>query len=150
MKCVVLGVTGGIAAYKACDIANRLKKNGLSVVVVMTKNAREFVSGVTFETLTGNRAYTDQFDRAFEIGHISLAKRADLMLVAPATANIIGKMDAGIADDLLSTTLMAMAVPVIMAPAMNCNMWKSPANQANIATLKSRGVEFIGPEKGHL
>lgn len=151
-RCVVLGVSGGIAAYKACEVASSLKKLGANVRVVMTENATKFVSPLSFETLTGNACYVDQFEHAFEIEHISLAKSADLMLVAPATANIIGKYACGIADDLLSTVLMAMpaSVPVLIAPAMNAAMYKSAANQANLRTLAGRGVCFVGPETGLL
>lgn len=149
-KKIVLGVTGGIAAYKACEIVSRLKKQGAEVRVVMTENATKLVAPLTFETLSGNFVYTDTFERAYEIGHISLAKWADLFLVAPATANFIGKMAAGIADDILTTTAMAMPCPVAIAPAMNAVMWRSAANQANIDTLKNRGTRVIGPEAGLL
>lgn len=149
-KCVVLGVTGGIAAYKAAEIVSRLKKRGANVRVVMTGNAREFIAPLTFETLSANPVYTDSFEKAWEIRHISLAKSADLMLVAPATANIIGKLAHGIADDLLSTTLMAMPAPILFAPAMNAQMYRSAANQDNLRLLRSRGVRFIGPETGLL
>ena len=149
-KCVVLGVTGGIAAYKACEIIRGLKKLGADVRVVMTEHAKQFVSPLTFETLSGNQVYSDNFERAWEIGHISLAKSANLMIVAPATANVIGKIAGGIADDLLTTTVMAMPVKVLLAPAMNSVMWKSAANQANVETLKSRGFLFVGPESGSL
>ena len=149
-KCVVVGVTGGIAAYKACEIVRGLAKLHCNVRVVMTENAKAFVSPLTFETLSGNPVYSDSFERAWEIGHISLAKSADLMIVAPATANVIGKIAAGIADDLLTTTVMAMPVKVLVASAMNAVMWKSAANQANVQTLKSRGFALVGPESGHL
>lgn len=149
-KRIVLGVTGGIAAYKACDLVSRLKKRGASVRVVLTRHACAFVSPLTFETLSGNPAYTDGQDRRFEIEHVALAKWADTMVVAPATGNILAKMACGIADDLLSTTLLAMAAPVLAAPAMNAAMWKNPATQANVATLRERGVRFVGPASGHL
>ena len=149
-KCAVVGVTGGIAAYKACEIVRGLKKLRCNVRVVMTENAKEFVSPLTFETLSGNPVYSDSFERAWEIGHISLAKSADLMIVAPATANVIGKIACGIADDLLTTTVMAMPVKVLVAPAMNTVMWKSAANQANIQTLRERGFAFVGPASGAL
>jgi len=149
-KHIVLGVSGGIAAYKACDLVSRLKKQGAQVRVVMTKNACEFVAPLSFETLSGERAYTDQFDRKFEIEHVALAKWADCMLVAPATANVIAKFACGIADDLLSTTYLAMTAPVMLAPAMNTAMWKNAATQANAAVLKARGVRFVGPARGHL
>ena len=149
-KRIVLGVSGGIAAYKACDLVSRLKKRGAQVRVVLTKHACEFVPPLTFETLSGNPAYTDAFDRKFEIEHIALAKWADAAVVAPATANIMAKMACGIADDLLSTTLLAMTVPVLVAPAMNTAMWKNAATQANVKTLADRGVNFVGPESGVL
>ena len=149
-KCVVLGVTGGIAAYKACEIVSRLKKLHANVRVVMTEHACRFVAPLSFETLSGNQVYISQFDHNWEIEHISLAKSADLMLVAPATANFLGKMANGIADDLMSTTAMAMTAPVLIAPAMNTAMWKNPATQANLKMLSERGVRFVGPESGFL
>jgi len=149
-KHIVLGVSGGIAAYKSCDLVSRLKKRGAQVRVVLTKHACEFVPPLTFETLSGNPAYTDAFDRKFEIEHIALAKWADAVVVAPATANIMAKMACGIADDLLSTTLLAVTAPVLVAPAMNTAMWKNAATQCNLETLKSRGVRFVGPESGVL
>ena len=149
-KCVVLGVTGGIAAYKACEIVRGLKKLGADVRVVMTEHAKQFVAPLTFETLSGNQVYSDNFERAWEIGHISLAKYANLMIVAPATANAIGKIAGGIADDLLTTTVMAMPAKVLLAPAMNSVMWRSAANLANVETLKGRGFLFVGPESGSL
>lgn len=151
-KCVVLGVTGGIAAYKACEILRLLQKQGIDVFVVMTKNACQFVTPLTFETLSGHPVATDTFVRpaTWEVEHIALAKRADLFLIAPATANIIGKMACGIADDMLSTTVMATKAPVMIAPAMNTGMWENPATQQNIATLVSRGVHVVTPATGHL
>lgn len=149
-KCVVLGVTGGIAAYKACEIVSRLKKLHANVRVVMTEHACRFVAPLSFETLSGNQVYVSQFDHNWEIEHISLAKSADLMLVAPATANFLGKMANGIADDLMSTTVMAMTAPVLIAPAMNTAMWKNQATQENLRTLMDRGVRFVGPESGFL
>lgn len=149
-KKIVLGVTGGIAAYKACDLASRLKKRGAQVRVVLTAHACGFVQPLTFETVSGNAAYTDSFDRKYEIGHVALAKWADLFVVAPATANCMAKFADGIADDLLSTTFLAMTCPVLIAPAMNSAMWRNPATQANLETLRNRGVRFVGPEEGHL
>ncbi|MBQ3079596.1 MAG: bifunctional phosphopantothenoylcysteine decarboxylase/phosphopantothenate--cysteine ligase CoaBC [Clostridia bacterium] len=149
-KGIVLGVTGGIAAYKACDIVRRLTRLHASVRVVMTENAKEFVAPLTFETLSGNPVYSDNFEKAWEIGHISLQKFADLTIVAPATANIIGKMASGIADDLLSTSLMAARSPVLIAPAMNSGMWLNPATQRNAETLKAWGYHFVGPSSGEL
>lgn len=149
-KCVVLGVTGGIAAYKAAMIASGLKKLHADVRVIMTENATRFIAPLTFETLSGNQTYVSSFEKTWEIEHISLAKAADLLLIAPCTANMIGKIACGIADDLLSTTAMATRAPILLAPAMNCNMYRSPANQQNLQTLKNRGVRFVGPESGHL
>lgn len=149
-KRIVLGVTGGIAAYKACELTRLFKKAGAEVRVVMTENAARFVSPLTFETLSGNQVNTDSFERAWEIGHIALAKWAELMVIAPATANVMAKISTGICDDLLTTTVMAMPCPVLLAPAMNCVMWRSAANQANVETLKRRGFYFAGPETGSL
>ena len=147
---VVVGVTGGIAAYKACELVSRLKKRGAEVRVVLTEHACQFVAPLSFETMSGNQVYVSQFDKNWEIEHISLAKSADIMVVAPATANFIGKYACGIADDLMSTTVMAMTAPVLVAPAMNCAMWRSPATQQNLETLRQRGVKFVGPESGFL
>ena len=149
-KRIVLGVSGGIAVYKAVDLVSRLKKQHADVRVVMTKNACEFVAPLSFETLSANQVYTSSFEKAWEIEHISLQKYADLLILAPATANIIGKYAHGIADDLLSTTLMANTAPVLIAPAMNAQMYRSPANQANLQILRDRGVHFIGPDSGFL
>lgn len=149
-KCVVLGVTGGIAAYKAAAIVSGLAKLRADVRVILTENATRFIAPLTFETLSGNQAYVSSFDRTWEIEHISLAKAADLLLIAPCTANMIGKIACGIADDLLSTTAMATRAPLLLAPAMNCNMYRSAANQQNLQTLRERGVRFVGPESGHL
>ena len=151
-KCIVLGVTGGIAAYKACEILRLLQKQGMDVYVVMTKNACEFVSPLTFETLSGHPVATDTFKRpeTWEVEHIALAKRADLFLIAPATANIIGKMACGIADDMLSTTVMATKAPVMIAPAMNTGMWDNPAVKQNLETLVAHGVHVVTPATGYL
>lgn len=151
-KTVVLGVTGGIAAYKSCEIVSRLKKLGYAVRVIMTKNAAEFVTPLTFETLSEYRVVTDMFDkdRPYEVEHISYAKLADAFLIAPATANFIGKFAEGIADDMLSTTVMATKAPVIVCPAMNTNMYESPAITENIEKLKKNGVHFIEPVSGRL
>lgn len=149
-KKIVVGVTGGIAAYKACDLVSRLKKRGAQVRVVLTEHACQFVQPLTFETLSGNPAYTDSFDRKYEIEHVALAKWADLLLIAPATANCMAKMACGVADDLLSTTCLAVRCPVLLAPAMNSAMWRNPATQANLALLRSRGLRFVGPEAGFL
>ena len=150
--CVVLGVTGGIAVYKACELLRLLQKRGIDVFVVMTQNACRFVAPLTFETLSGHPVAVDTFDRpqTWEVEHIALAKRADLFLIAPATANIMGKMACGIADDMLSTTVMATRAPVLVAPAMNTGMWENAAVQQNIKTLRARGVEIVAPVSGHL
>lgn len=150
--CIVLGVTGGIAVYKACELLRLLQKRGIDVFVVMTQNACRFVAPLTFETLSGHPVAVDTFDRPqmWEVEHIALAKRADLFMIAPATADIIGKMACGIADDMLSTTVMATRAPVLIAPAMNTGMWKNAAVQQNVKTLQARGVEFVMPVSGHL
>lgn len=150
--CVVLGVTGGIAVYKACELLRLLQKRGIDVFVVMTQNACRFVAPLTFETLSGHPVAVDTFDRpqTWEVEHIALAKRADLFLIAPATANIMGKMACGIADDMLSTTVMATRAPVLVAPAMNTGMWEKTAVQQNVKTLRARGVEIVAPVSGHL
>ena len=151
-KCVVLGVTGGIAVYKALDIVSSLRKNNVDVRVIMTKSATEFVAPLTFQAISQNMVVTDMFSepKAWEIQHINLAQRADVFLIAPATANIIGKVANGIADDMLSTTIMATKAKVIFAPAMNTNMYNNPIVQENIAKLKSLGYEFIEPDSGRL
>ena len=140
-RCVVLGVTGGIAVYKALDVISALRKKDVDVRVIMTKSATEFVTPLTFQSMSQNIVTTDMFaePKAWEIQHISLAKRADVFLVAPATANIIGKVANGIADDMLSTTIMATRAKVIFAPAMNTNMYTNPIVQENIAKLKKLG-----------
>ncbi len=150
--CIVLGVTGGIAVYKACEVLRLLQKQGIDVYVVMTKNACQFVAPLTFETLSGHPVAVDTFKRpaTWEVEHIALAKRADLFLIVPATANIIGKMANGIADDMLSTTVMATRAPVMIAPAMNTGMWENPATQENLKTLVSRGVHVVSPATGYL
>lgn len=149
---VVLGVTGGIAAYKSAVIVSRLRKAGINVHVIMTENATKFVAPLTFETLSNNPVVTDTFARpeTWEVEHIALAKRAQVFVIAPATANIMAKMACGIADDMLSTTVLATKARVLIAPAMNTGMWTAPATQHNVQVLKERGVEFIGPEGGFL
>ena len=151
-KNIVLGVTGGIAAYKACELASRLRKAGAQVYGIMTKNACEVVAPLTIETLTNHPVATDTFARpeTWEVEHVTLAKRAELFVIAPATANILAKMAGGIADDMLSTTLLATRAPVLAAPAMNTGMWEHPATQENVRVLRERGVHFIGPEGGFL
>ncbi len=151
-KTVVLGITGGIAAYKACELASRLRKAGAETFVIMTKNACEFVAPLSFETLTNHPVVTDTFARpeTWEVEHVALAKKADVFVIAPATANILAKMACGIADDMLSTTVLATKAPVLVAPAMNTGMWENAATQKNVETLKQRGVHFVGPEGGYL
>ncbi len=151
-KTVVMGVTGGIAAYKALDIVSRLIKNSIEVHVIMTDNAVKFVTPLSFQSLSQNMVSVDTFSepKAFEIQHISLAKKADIMLIAPATANIIGKIANGIADDMLSTTVMATNAEVFIAPAMNTNMYKNTIVQNNIKKLKNLGYKFINPASGRL
>ncbi len=148
---ILVGVTGGIAAYKAADLVSLLAQEGAAVSVVMTEHATRFVGPLTFQALSRRPVYTDLFaEGAYEADHIALADRAEAAVVAPATANVIGKLAAGIADDLLSTVLVALRVPVILAPAMNEAMWNHPAVQANVETLRRRGVRFVGPEEGRL
>ena len=147
---IVLGVTGGIAAYKACDLVSRLGKRGARVRVVLTEHACKFVSPMTFETLSGNPVCVDTFAPHSELEHIALAKWADAFVIAPATANCLAKLANGIADDLLSTTALAMTAPLLIAPAMNANMWRHPATQANLSTLMKRGARTVGPGTGHL
>ena len=151
-RVIAVGVTGGIAAYKACEIVSSLRKEGADVYVAMTQNATQFVSPLTFETLSSHRVSVDTFDRNFEyeVGHISLAKRAELFLIAPATANFVGKYACGIADDFLTTTVMATKSQVVIAPAMNTGMLESAAYRQNEKTLKERGVIFIESEVGRL
>jgi phosphopantothenoylcysteine decarboxylase/phosphopantothenate--cysteine ligase len=151
-KHIVLGVTASIAIYKACEIVRRLLSPRLGLSVVMTKNAARLISPQVFSSLSGNRVYWDEFQNPgdWEIEHISLAKRADLVLIVPATANIIGKVANGIADDLLTTTIMATRAPVFIAPAMNKNMYQNRIVQANIKKLKNIGFKFIEPKVGNL
>lgn len=151
-KKIVLGVTGGIAAYKAVEIASRLRKAGAEVHVIMTREATEFVTELTFREITGQPVSVDMWAKVanFNVEHIALATLADLVLIAPATANIIAKTAAGIADDMLTTTVLATKAPLVMAPAMNTNMYENPVTQKNIAELKSRGVQMIEPASGHL
>lgn len=151
-KTIVLGVTGSIAAYKIAGLASALVKEGCEVHVVMTKNATNFIHPITFETLTGNKCLIDTFDRNFEfhVAHVSLAKKADVILVAPATANIIAKMACGIADDMLSTVLLAAQCPIIVSPAMNTNMYRNSIVQENLEKLTRHGIEVIPPQVGRL
>ena len=150
--CVPLGITGGIAAYKMANIASALKKRGADVEVIMTRNATQFITPLTFETLTGHKCMVDTFDRdfKFDVTHISMAKKADVILVAPATANVIAKMAHGIADDLLTTTVLAAGGPKLVAPAMNTGMLENPITQDNIRTLERYGFTIIPSESGVL
>ena len=151
-KTVVLGVTGGIAAYKMANVASALRKAGANVHVIMTKNATEFITPLTFETLTNNRCMVDTFDRNFQydVAHISLAKAADLMLIAPATANVIAKLAHGLADDMLTTTALAARCKKLVAPAMNTAMLENPITQDNLKTLERYGFGIIQPAVGLL
>ncbi len=151
-KNIVLGVTGGIAAYKVVDLVSRLKKQNANVDVIMTEGATKFVAPLTFQTLSSNPVYVDMFGepKNYDVEHISLAERADLFVIAPATANIIGKIANGIADNLLTTTVMATKAKVILAPAMNTNMYLNPIVQKNISYLEQLGYEFIEPGTGML
>ena len=151
-KCVVLGVTGSIAAYKIANLASALVKLHADVNVIMTKNATNFINPITFETLTGNKCLVDTFDRNFQfnVEHVALAKRADIFLVAPASANVIGKIAGGIADDMLTTTIMACKAPKLISPAMNTNMFENPIVQDNLEKLRSYGYEVIQPASGYL
>ncbi|MFR4163273.1 MAG: bifunctional phosphopantothenoylcysteine decarboxylase/phosphopantothenate--cysteine ligase CoaBC [Paraclostridium sordellii] len=151
-KTVVLGVSGGIAVYKACDLVSKLKKAGINVHVIMTKSATEFVAPLTFQTLSQNYVVEDMFEspKTWDVEHISLAKKADLFVLAPATANVIGKVANGISDDMLTTTVMATKAKVLVAPAMNTNMYENPIVQRNIQILKDLNYEFVEPESGRL
>lgn len=149
---VVVGLTGGIACYKACEVVRLLAREGARVAVVMTAAAREFVTPLTLQTLSGEPVATDTFDLGQEsrIGHIRLADEAEVVAIVPATANVIAKVAAGIADDLLTTILLATRAPLVVAPAMNVNMWQHPATQENIARLGARGARIVGPDAGAL
>ena len=151
-KCVVLGITGGIAAYKMANVASALRKTGAEVRVIMTKNATNFITPITFETLTGQKCMVDTFDRdfKFEVTHIETAKAADLILIAPATANVIAKMAHGIADDMLTTVVLAARCPKLVSPAMNTGMLENPITQDNLKTLEKYGFGIIPSESGVL
>lgn len=151
-KTVLLGVTGSIAAYKIASLASALKKLHADVHVIMTKNATNFINPITFETLTGNKCLVDTFDRnfQFQVEHVSIAKKADVAMIAPASANVIGKLAAGLADDMLTTTIMACKCPIMISPAMNTNMYENPILQRNLQTLKEYGYEIIDPASGYL
>ena len=144
-KTTVLGVSGSIAAYKMANVASMLVKLGADVHVIMTANATNFINPITFETLTGNKCLVDTFDRNFQfnVAHVSLAHRADIFLIAPATANVIGKLACGIADDMLTTTVMASTCPKYIAPAMNTNMYNNPVNRDNMNRLSMYGYHMI-------
>ena len=151
-KTVLLGVSGSIAAYKTASLASALKKQNADVQVIMTKNAANFINPITFEALTGNKCLVDTFDRnfQFQVEHISVARKADLVMVAPASANVLGKMAHGIADDMLTTTIMACTCPVFLSPAMNTRMFENPIVQENIRILKQYGYQIIEPAAGYL
>jgi phosphopantothenoylcysteine decarboxylase/phosphopantothenate--cysteine ligase len=151
-KTVVLGVTGGIAAYKAADLASKLTQGGATVNVIMTGSAMEFIAPLTFRAITHRPVVTSMFELAseFSVEHIALAEAADIVVIAPATANVIAKIAAGIADDMLTTTVLATEAPVVVAPAMNVNMWQNSVTQENVARLKERGFTFVGPGYGRL
>ena len=151
-KTVVIGVSGGIAVYKTLDVVSRLRKLGVNVNVIMTKSATEFVTPLSFQSLSQNYVVCDMFEdpKTWDVEHISLAKRADVFLIAPATANVIGKIANGIADDMLTTTIMAAKCPKIISPAMNTNMFENPIVQDNLTKLKSYGYEIVEPASGYL
>ncbi len=151
-KKIVLGITGGIAAYKAADLASQLAQAGAQVDAVMTEAATKFITPLTLRTVTGRPVVTDLFDLASEhhVEHIALAEQADLVAVAPATANTIAKLAAGIADSMLGCVVLATEAPVLLAPAMNDNMYRNPVTQENLARLKARGFHIVDPEYGHL
>ena len=149
---VLLGVTGGIAAYKAADLASRLRQSGLNVITVMTASAQKLIAPLTFEYITNNPVVTDLWSKAQARNpdHIAISEKAEVAVIAPATANIIGKLANGIADDALTTIIMAFRKPLIIAPAMNQKMYESPALQENLERLRQRGVKQIGPDEGWL
>src|ERR1035438_4049463 len=154
---IALGVSGGVAAYKAAELVRRLQQEAIDVQVVMTRSAREFITPLTFAALTGQKVITEMFggesagaNVESAIEHIAVAQRIDLLVVAPATANIIAKMARGISDDFLTTLYLATTAPVVVAPAMNVNMWEHTATQENIETLRARGVHVVAPEEGYL
>lgn len=151
-KTILLGVTGGIAAYKSAALASLLVKSGAEVRVVMTEHAANFINPITFEALTGHKCVTDTFDRNFEfkVEHVALAKKADLIIVAPATANVIAKLAHGLADDMLTTTILASKAPKLIAPAMNTGMYENPVTLDNLTLLRRYGMEIISPESGRL
>jgi len=149
---VLLGVAGGIAAYKAAELCSRLVQRGARVTVIMTESAKEFIGAATFEALTGRPVYSDQFQARehFQGEHIGLARRAEVAIVAPATARTLARLALGLSDDLLSTTLLVCTCPILVAPAMNCDMWAKPAVQRHVAQIAADGLQVIGPEMGWL
>jgi phosphopantothenoylcysteine decarboxylase len=149
---ILLGVSGGVAAYKAADLCSRLVQRGAKVTVIMTESAHQFIGARTFEALTRRPVYSHAFEAKehFQGEHIGLAQRAELAVVAPATAQTIARLAHGMADDLLSTTLLVVTAPVLLAPAMNCDMWAKPAVQRNMAQLRDDGYTFVGPDEGWL
>lgn len=153
MKEILLGITGSIAAYKAADIANQLTKSGIMVHTIMTAAATKFITPLTLQTLTKNKVYTDMFEQIVytDVRHISLAQKADCCVIAPATANLIGKLASGIADDMLSTVVMAIKnKPIIICPAMNTAMYENPITQSNLEKLRSFGYQFVEPKEARL
>lgn len=151
-KIVILGISGGIAAYKCCDLVRLLVKKEIDVHVIMTKAAQKFITPLTMQTLTGHEVHTDMFDlnENFQIEHISIANKASAIVIAPATADIIAKLSVGICDDLLTTTVMATKAPVIICPSMNTNMWEKPVLQANLEKLRGFGYRILEPIEGDL
>ena len=151
-KKILLGITGGIAAYKTANLASMLAKLHAEVHVIMTRNAQQFISPVVFEALTGNKVIDDVFDRdsGYHVAHIAMAQEADAVMIAPASANIIAKLANGIADDMLSTTMLAVTAPVMIVPAMNTKMYEHPATQANLEKLRAYGYRVIDPASGYL
>jgi phosphopantothenoylcysteine decarboxylase/phosphopantothenate--cysteine ligase len=149
---ILLGVSGGVAAYKAADLCSRLVQRGAKVTVIMTESAGQFIGATTFEALTGRPVYSHAFEAKehFQGEHIGLARRAELTVIAPATAQTIARLAHGLADDLLSTTVLVTTSPVLIAPAMNCDMWDKPAVQRNVSQLVDDGYHLVGPEEGWL
>ena len=152
MKSIVIGISGGIACYKAAEIVNALVKKGHHVDVIMTENARQFIAPLTFQTLSQNKVITDLFEQpdSWDVRHISLAQKADIFTVVPATANVIGKIAGGIADDMLTTTIMAAKCRKIIAPAMNTAMWENPIVRENVKKLRGYGYEVLDTDTGRL
>lgn len=151
-KNIIIGITGSIAAYKTCDLITHLKKNGYNVICIITPEAEEFITPLTLQTLSENKVYKDMFElpEKRETIHVSLAQKADLIVICPATANIIGKLASGVCDDLLTCTIISSKSPILIAPAMNDNMYKNKITQRNIQELKKVGYKFIDPIRGHL